>query len=301
MEALRDGDAVLTASGAARPIVWIGERRIDCRRHDEPVNVWPVRIRAGAFGEGEPRRDLWLSPDHSVFCDDVLIPIKHLINGATIVQEPIDAVHYYHVELDLHDILVAEGLPAESYLDTGNRSAFANGGAHMMLHPDFSPLNWEQACAPLCVNGPKVTAARRRVHERSIKMSDVHVLASGRSFDPVTIKAKLHRFLLPPGTQDITVASERITANYLGKRNELGVCIGGIVADGKVVELDSPALAEGFHPIERDGGKAWRWTDGAARLHLPDNSGRPFILDLLLCDATGSGHASAAIEIGRAA
>jgi hypothetical protein len=35
---------------------------------------------------------------------------------------------YVHVELDRHDILLAEGLPAESYLDTGNRAAFGTQG-----------------------------------------------------------------------------------------------------------------------------------------------------------------------------
>ena len=71
------------------------------------------------FGDGLPRRDLWLSPDHAVFVDDVLIPIKRLINSTSIEQVPMDQITYYHVELEHHDVLLAEGLPAESYLDTG--------------------------------------------------------------------------------------------------------------------------------------------------------------------------------------
>jgi Hint domain len=57
-----------------------------------PETVWPVRVRAAAFGKGMPRRDLWLSPDHAVFVDDVLIPVRHLINGITIAQVPVDDV-----------------------------------------------------------------------------------------------------------------------------------------------------------------------------------------------------------------
>jgi len=49
-----------------------------------------------------------------------------------------DEVTYYHVELDDHDLLLAEGLPVESYLDTGDRSNFENGGGPIALHPDFS-------------------------------------------------------------------------------------------------------------------------------------------------------------------
>ena len=51
------------------------------------------------------------------------------MNGSTIRREKgWSSVDYYHVELNEHAILLAEGLPAESYLDTGNRGFFANPG-----------------------------------------------------------------------------------------------------------------------------------------------------------------------------
>ena len=62
-----------------------------------------------------------------MFVDGALIPMRYLINGSTIVQEPVDEVTYYHVELAAHDVILAEGLPCESYLNTGNRVAFTNG------------------------------------------------------------------------------------------------------------------------------------------------------------------------------
>ena len=77
------------------------------------------------------------------------------------------AVEYWHVELERHEVLLAEGLPAESYLDTGNRAAFANGAAHLRLHPDFAPLSWDDACAELVQAGPRVVAAKRRLFERA--------------------------------------------------------------------------------------------------------------------------------------
>ena len=82
-------------------------------------------MRAGAFSEGAPRRDLLLSPDHAVYIDDVLIPIRYLVNGVSIVQQTVDAVTYWHVELPEHDVLLAEGLPAESFLDTGANTRYA--------------------------------------------------------------------------------------------------------------------------------------------------------------------------------
>jgi Hint domain/Matrixin/Peptidase M10 serralysin C terminal len=161
VEALRIGDVAHLADGDAQPIVWIGHRSIDCRRHPTPHKVWPVRISTGAFGPGKPERDLWLSPDHAILLDDVLIPIKHLIDGDAIVQVPVSDVTYYHVELPRHAALLAEGLPAESYLDTGERGSFANGGAAVRLYPDFASRAREaNGFAPLVVTGESVEAAR---------------------------------------------------------------------------------------------------------------------------------------------
>jgi hypothetical protein len=166
------GDLVRTESGDLVPVKWIGRRRIDCSRHPDPRKVWPVCVCAGAFGEGLPSRDLWLSPDHAVYANDVLIPIKHLINGMTIEQVPMDEMTYYHIELDQHDVLLAEGLPAESYLDTGDRSKFSNGGGPIALYPDFSVRMWEaMGCAPLVVTGPALASVRTRLLQRAAKLA----------------------------------------------------------------------------------------------------------------------------------
>lgn len=169
VEKLRQGDRVPTAlGGKPQPVTWIGHRTIDCARHPRPDAVWPVRIVADAFGPGRPRRDLWLSPDHAVFVNDVLIPVKCLINHRSVVQIPTDRVRYYHVELPQHAVLFAEGLAAESYLDIGDRTNFANANGPMRLFPDFCTLRpdyaalWEaNGCAPIAIAGPKVETARR--------------------------------------------------------------------------------------------------------------------------------------------
>jgi hypothetical protein len=110
------------------PIAWLGHRTLR--------EVWPVRVGAGAFAAGVPHRDLWLSPDHAVYvAPGVLVPVRCLINGATIRQEFRFEIRYYHVELAGHGVLLAEGLPAESYLDTGNRRAFSTGKARALPSP----------------------------------------------------------------------------------------------------------------------------------------------------------------------
>ena len=130
--AIPDDVVVTLADGqlSAQPVKWIGRRRIDLLAHPRPEIIAPIRIRRDAFANGMPHRDLLVSPDHAIFVDDKLICARQLVNGTTIRQE-LDwtAVDYYHVELDQHAILLAEGLPAESYIDTGNSGFFANSGA----------------------------------------------------------------------------------------------------------------------------------------------------------------------------
>jgi len=74
-----------------------------------------------------------------VFVEDVLIPIKFLLTDTTIEQIEADNISYYHIELPRHDVVLAENMPAETYLETGGRRAFENGGGAMQLHPDFEP------------------------------------------------------------------------------------------------------------------------------------------------------------------
>jgi len=167
VEELRIGEPARLRDGSAAPIIWVGRRSVDCLRHPQPRRVWPVRVAAGAFGEGLPQRDLWLSPDHAIFVDGVLIPVRYLINGASIAQVPVNEVTYYHVELPCHDVLLAEGLAVESYLDAGNRHNFANSDGPIALHPDFAPAAWEAGGrAPLVVTGPVLDRVRRRLGRR---------------------------------------------------------------------------------------------------------------------------------------
>ena len=168
VEHLKPGDKVVCASGTNQPIVWIGYRRLDIARQKRPDKLLPIRIMPGALDDGIPNRPLFLSPDHAVFVDGVLIPVKHLCNGRTIVQVPADRVTYYHIELPRHDVVFAEGLPTESYLDTGNRSSFANGGGSVALYPDFSSHVWDsKGCAPLVITGAQLDAVRCRVEARA--------------------------------------------------------------------------------------------------------------------------------------
>jgi len=272
VEALREGDLVptLTAPAALR-VLWIGHRTVDPARHPRPWDVMPVRVRAGAFGPGLPRRDLILSPDHAVFVAGALIPIRYLLNGATIVQEAAAAVTYFHVELERHAVLQAEGLPAESFLDTGNRGAFANAPGVVMLVPGFARRVWaEQGCAPLLTGGAGVAAARADLLQRAedlgwriVHAHGLHVLADGRK---LRVRRQQDRWqvAVPAGTAELRLVSRAMVPADLWPDTADGRRLGVAVADLRLggMAVDPAALGRGWHPAE----PGWQWTDGDARL-----------------------------------
>jgi hypothetical protein len=279
VESLKSGDLVLSAFGGAVPVVWLGHRTVQCDRHPRRQDVDPVTVSAGAFGPGLPVRDLVLSPDHSVYVDGVLIPVRYLVNGATIRQVRVPSVTYWHVELPAHDVVLAEGLPAESYLDTGNRGAFANGGGAVQLHPDFSLRVWEaEACAELVVEGPRLTAVRKQLVTEAGSLGFALTADPDLRFevDGIVLAASLHggRYCvdLPAQARQVRLLSRSavpaevsVTAD---DHRRLGVAVSRITHDGRPIRLRSRRLAEGWHGAEGDG-LGWRWTHGAAVLMVP--------------------------------
>ncbi len=308
VEELAIGDRVLAKFAGTAPVQWIGRRQIDCRRHPDPERVWPVCVRRGAFGDNMPFRDLWLSPDHAVFVDDVLIPVRQLINGMNIFQEQMERVTYFHVELARHDVLTAEGLQAESYLDTGNRAMFANGGAEMALHPDFATVNAglecreRDACAPLVVCAEEVEPVWRRLAARAEALGyatsepslttdpRIRLEACGREFAPLSNENGWHTFVLPPGTDTVRLVSRAESpANirpWLEDRRRLGVCVSRIrlrsSTDLMEIPVDHPSFETGWWGTEGEGNHLWRWTDGHAELPLPvmDTAKSPIVLEI---------------------
>jgi autotransporter family porin len=146
VEALTIDDHVLTHAGELRPIKWIGRRSYGSRFVMGRKDILPVRIKAGALGrdasgESLPRRDLWISPHHAMYLEGVLIEAKDLLNGVSIVQtEQVEAdqaceVTYIHIELDSHDVILAEGAWSETFLDENNRGMFHNAGDYQALYP----------------------------------------------------------------------------------------------------------------------------------------------------------------------
>jgi Hint domain len=166
VEELRVGDAVITHSGAEQPIIWIGRREIDIAAHPRPETVRPVIIEPEALDDGVPARRLVVSPDHALFLAGVLVPAKELLNWTTIRQDGgCRRVTYFHLELERHDIVFAEGAPAETYLDTGHRGVFEP--VHTIVpEKQMQQRREAESCAPLCLGGPALDTIRQRLAVR---------------------------------------------------------------------------------------------------------------------------------------
>lgn len=124
---LRAGDMVLTAQGEAKPVRWLGRSTISTRFAD-PLRAAPIRITAGALADNLPVRDLLVSPAHAMFIDGILVQAGALVNGTSIRRERMseDRFTYYHVELESHELILAEGAACESFIDNVDRMNFDN-------------------------------------------------------------------------------------------------------------------------------------------------------------------------------
>ena len=123
-----------------------------------------MRVAPHAFGPQQPQRALLLSPDHAVYFDGALIPVRYLVDGERIVQLRRKTVTYWHVGLDRHDVILAENLAVESYLDTGDRSDF-------VTRPDFASRIWESE--GMCTPDRHRSEGRSRAAVRSAESSAI--------------------------------------------------------------------------------------------------------------------------------
>ena len=151
IEALCIGDLVLAADGRAVPVKWMGRQTLAPRFQ----RVRLIRVAAGALGAGLPLRDLTLTADHALMIDGLLINAGALVNGTTVteVADMPERVTVYHVETEAHDIILAEGTPAETYIDYAGRQAFDNHAEYLALYGEARVIMENPA--------PRITSARQ--------------------------------------------------------------------------------------------------------------------------------------------
>ncbi len=270
VEQLAIGDKVLTWRGAVRPIMWIGTGRVLATRGRRNAAT-PVIVRRGALANNVPHRDLRVTKGHSLFLDGVLIPVEFLINHRTIVwDDRAQEVAIYHVELATHDVLMADGAPAESYRDDGNRWLFRNANAAWHLPP-------QEPCAPVLTGGPIVDALWLRLLARARPRHDIplandpdlYLLVDGRRVDAVSRDDARYVFRLATAPRQLRIRSRSGVPQELGLARdprELGVALCQIAVAQqtrkRMMNANDMRLADGFHDFEAD--KGFRWTNGNA-------------------------------------
>jgi hypothetical protein len=178
------------------------------------------------------------------------------------------------VELARHDVLLAQGLPAESYLDTGNRGDFEGIAASADAPRQRLALRtWRQrACAPLCLHGPALSRLRARLAARAAALVpehgagwSVHLDSAGRCWAP-DASGDAWCFELPQPEPTARLVSPAFVPSVrvpgLEDHRCLGVPVARLIADGHDLPLDHPALHAGWHAPE----ESVRWTAGSATL-----------------------------------
>ena len=290
VEQLAVGDQVLTARGTVRPIVWIGVGQVLATRGRRGAAT-PVIVRRNALADNVPHRDLHVTKGHSVYLDGALIPVEFLVNHRSILwDDQAQMVSLYHIELETHDALLANGAPLESYRDDGNRWLFQNANVGWDLAP-------KEHYAPVLTGGPVVDEAWRRLLDRSGTRKgfpltddpDLHLLVDGVRLDAVERMTTTYTFNLLNMPSTIRIVSRAAAPQELGLARDprsLGVALRRILvrraAKLRIFEAEDPRLTLGFHAFEPDNG--FRWTDGDSVLpvELLRDFAAPAILTLEL-------------------
>ena len=315
VEDLQAGDLVATRCDGAttfQPVHWVGGGRMKAAHR---IEEFPVRIRAGAFSNDVPHRDLLVTSEHCLFVDGKLIPARMLVNGRSItVDTGITEYDYFHVELDAHAILLADGLETESYLDTGNRGNFLNS-AVPSLRPDFTVdaahKSWvHDAVAPLAVDRDTVEPIWKRLEARAIALGLAAsatparmvtepelrlVTSTGLEIEATLFDGRVYAFVVPGNIGAVylrsrTARPSEIVGPFMDDRRELGVLVGRIgISEGRRRLMSTQHLTEaalpGWHGLEDQA--CCRWTAGQAALpvDLSWSEGRPVFLDIEVISA----------------
>ncbi len=305
VETLRAGDSVLAIEHGRqviRRLVWAGSQPVAVPEDDRcPSNPLPVRIRRDALADGVPHTDLLVTPEHCLLLDGRLVPARMLVNGRSILIE-IGMRDYtaYHVETEPHAIIMANGAPTESYLDTGNRSLRTAAG--IVVRRPTATKSWARdAAAPLEVSREIVEPLWQALAARAERLGCPAIRAAaatltdepdlclvseeGGEILPLCVHDGRALFLVP-GTLGAAWLRSRSArpceaiGPFVDDRRQLGLLVGEVA----VWKLESRRLLRhhlaiktliGWHAPEAD---HCRWTDGNALLPLAPDPDAPTLL-----------------------
>jgi hypothetical protein len=288
VEKLAIGDTIVTLDGGTRPLTWIGHGRALATRGRRSAAT-PVIVTKGALADNVPHHDLRITKGHALYFDGTLIPVEFLVNHRSILwDDRAQEVTVYHLELDAHDVLLANGVPAESYRDDGNRWLFQNANT-----------GWDQPakppCAPVLTGGALVDAVWQRILDRAgprmgvpiTDDPDLRLMADGSRLDARERTNGAYVFDLPGRLKDLRIVSRTAVPQELGFARDprcLGVALRRLaIRQGtqfRIIRADDARLLRGFHGFEANSGVIW--TDGDAVLPIDLFAGTTGPLEIVL-------------------
>jgi len=181
IESLSIGDRVVTTRGE-KPIKWIGRQYFGRGRSPRwPDSVHPIRVSRSALADNVPHADLYLSPMHAMLIDDVLIEVKDLVNGTSISRaapERMTDIEYFHIELETHEVILAEGAPVETLLLTDGRESFSN-------FVEYERLYGSDVVPAMMPYAPVLGYSRARAHLKALLRLGVSQVVDVR--DPIQV------------------------------------------------------------------------------------------------------------------
>jgi hypothetical protein len=164
VETLAVGDTVLTVDGTAERIKWIGRRTYARPFLRHKGKIAPIMFAPGSIGPDQPERPLYVSPEHAMYVNNVLIPAKLLENGTTIRQVgDFDEVEYFHLEFDKPQVILTNSAPTESYVESGNRRMFANYREYVAMYGEVKEAERRERRFYMVHGGAALQAIRRRL------------------------------------------------------------------------------------------------------------------------------------------
>lgn len=111
---------VVTRDNGLRKIGWIGRRTFSYAEVNDAPELRPVLVRRDVFGEGNPARDMIVSPAHRFLISvdgepEALVAVRELIDGVRVIEAPVLGVSYIHILCHAHEVILANGAWTESF------------------------------------------------------------------------------------------------------------------------------------------------------------------------------------------
>ncbi|MCX5613709.1 Hint domain-containing protein [Bombella saccharophila] len=311
IEALACGDMVMTYDPISQqktpqPITWLGHGQVNIDpTHPLDMAGYPVRITKNAIAAGIPFDDLLVTAEHCLFFEGHFVPARMMVNGRSIYFETSETVpstyDIYHLETETHNILSANEVLTESYLNTGHRDNFETISQTDTVTP-LSPsqkLSWQHdAAAPLCTTQAFVEPLHRAMLERAERLGvplqhpyKYDKLSDDPEFALMTDQGDILReqrttngyklFTVPRQTRQVTLVSRTsrpydVHGPFVDDRRQLGILVGEITyfkngqSHAITDHLTTPDL-DGWLELDPTA-NGLRWTEGTAILPLPDDN-----------------------------